>query len=297
MSDSKIILITGSNSGLGRTIAEDLAGRGHTVFASMRQVEGKNAEAASALRAWAEARRAPLHVVELDISDDASVTRAVQQVLTTAGRIDVVINNAAVGALGLLEGYTPDQLHEIFDVNVAGVQRVNRAVLPHMRERRSGLLVHVSSTGGRLTYPAMGPYCVSKYALEALAELYRYELAPTGVDAIIVQPGGYPTDFLVKAMAPADAERARGYGSNIELPRIIMDAFAALMAQAEPPRPQDLADTIAGLIDMPVGTRPLRTVVDRFGGAGPAAINEVAATVVAGLLQGLGLSALLAPRP
>lgn len=296
MTESKSILITGSNSGLGRVMAEVLAERGHIVFASMRQLAGKNAEAASALRAWAEARGARLHTVELDVSDDTSVTRAVQHVLDTAGRIDVVVNNAAFGALGLLESFTPAQIQELFAVNIGGVQRVNRAVLPHMRERRSGLLVHVSSSVGRILLPAMAPYCMSKWALEAMAEVYRYELAPVGVDSVLVQPGTYPTDFFGKVMPPSEPERAADYGISAGLPQMISAGFDSIANMPNPPDPREVADAVTRLIEMAAGERPLRTVVDGMLGQGVAAINEVASNVMGGVLQAVGMGALLGPQ-
>lgn len=297
MSESKTILITGSNSGFGRLTAETLAAKGHTVFASMREVEGKNAEQARALRAWAGSKGVSLHVVELDVTDDASVARAVEQARATAGHIDVVVNNAAVTTWGLLESYTTAQMRDLFEVNVFGVQRVNRAVLPHMRERRSGLLVHVSSGLGRLALPVTSPYCATKWALEALAETYRYELAAVGVDSIIVQPGPFPTGILAKLMAPAEPERAQGYGPSAELPQQIMAGMGSIFEGPNPPDPQEVADAMVALIEMPVGTRPLRTVVDRIMGQGPTAINEVAGNVMAGALQGMGMGALLGPQP
>ena len=293
MSDSSTVLITGSNSGFGRLTAETLAAKGHTVLASMREVSGKNAEQARALRAWAEARSARLHVIELDVTDDASVARAVHQALATAGRIDVVVNNAAVGAFGLVESFTATQMRDLFEVNVFGVQRVNRAVLPHMRERGSGLLVHVSSGLGRLALPVTGAYAMTKWALEALAETYRYELAAVGVDSVIVQPGAFPTEFGGKALAAAEPERTQGYGSSADLPQRFMGVFGAMFAVPNPPQPQDVADAIAGLIEMPTGTRPLRTVVDRMGGQATTAINEVASNVMAGALQMMGMGGLL----
>lgn len=296
MGESKTVLITGSNSGLGRATAETLAARGHTVFASMRQIAGKNAEPARELRAFAESQGARLHVVELDVCDDASVARAVEQALAIAGHLDVVVNNAAVGTLGLLEAYTPAQMRDLFDVNVGGAQRVDRAVLPHMRERKSGLLVHVSSAGGRIVFPAMAAYCATKFALEALAEGYHYELAATGVESVLVQPGGYPTDFMAKVMAPAGPEPVHGYGPATELPHMVMAGFAAMGALPEPPDPRAVADAVAGLIDMPAGTRPLRTAVDWMMGEGLTAINEVAEKVVTDALQTLGMGALIRSR-
>jgi NAD(P)-dependent dehydrogenase (short-subunit alcohol dehydrogenase family) len=297
MSDSRTVLITGSNSGFGRLTAETLATKGHTVFASMREVSGKNAEQARALRAWAEAKNVRLHVIELDVADDKSVARAVHEALATAGRIDAVVNNAAVGAFGLVESFTSAQMRNLFEVNVFGVQRVNRAVLPHMRERRSGLLVHISSGLGRLALPVTGAYSMTKWALEGLAETYRYELAAVGVDSVIVQPGAFPTEFGGKALAAAEPERAQGYGPSADLPQRLMAGFGAMFAAPNPPQPQEVADAIAGLIEMPAGTRPLRTVVDRMTGQGPTAINEVASNVMAGALQMMGMGELLTVKP
>ena len=297
MSESRTVLITGSNSGFGRLTAETLATKGHTVFASMREVSGKNAEQARAMRAWAEAKHVRLHVIELDVTDDKSVARAVQEALSTAGRIDAVVNNAAVGAFGLVESFTQAQMRDLFEVNVFGVQRVNRAVLPHMRERRSGLLVHISSGLGRLPLPVTGAYAMTKWALEALAETYRYELSAVGVDSVIVQPGAFPTEFGGKAVWPAEPERAQGYGPTADLPQRFMGMFGEMLSGPNAPQPQQVADAIAGIIEMPAGTRPLRTVVDPMSGQGTTAINEVASNVMAGALQMMGMGDLLEVKP
>lgn len=296
MSQSTTVLITGSNSGFGRLTAHTLARKGYTVFASMRGVGGKNAEAARAMRAWAEAEKAALHVVELDVTSDTSVDRAVQHVLATTGRIDVVVNNAGVSTWGLAETFTPAQLQSLFDINLFGVQRVNRAALPSMREQRSGLLVHVTSVMARLVVPVMSPYNATKWALEALAESYRYELAPVGVDSVIVQPGAFPTEIGSKLVFPAEPDRARGYGANADLPQRVMAGMKPIFEAPNPPDSQDVADAIVALIEMPAGTRPLRTVVDPLWGDGPRAINAVADQVQAGALQGMGMGDLLSVR-
>jgi NAD(P)-dependent dehydrogenase (short-subunit alcohol dehydrogenase family) len=295
MSQSKIVLITGSSSGIGRLTAQTLARKGHAVFASMRDIGGKNAEPARSLQAWAAAEKVALHVIELDVTSDTSVDHAVQHVLENAGRIDVAINNAASGTWGLLECYTPAQLQSVFEVNVFGVQRVNRAVLPAMRECRSGLLVHVSSVAGRVALPVVAPYNATKWALEALAETYRYELSGVGVDSVIIQLGGFPTEFAGKMAAPADAERARGYGPSAELPQRIM---AGMLPMFEPtlPDPQEPADVIAELVDMPAGTRPLRTVVGHVVGVEPSAINRETEAAVLRSMQFIGTTDLLALR-
>jgi NAD(P)-dependent dehydrogenase (short-subunit alcohol dehydrogenase family) len=296
MSPPMTVLITGSNSGFGRLTALTLARKGYTVFASMRGVDGKNAEAARVLRAWAETEKAALHVVELDVTSDTSVDRAVQHVLATTGRIDVVVNNAGVSTWGLVETFTPAQLQSLFDINLFGVQRVNRAALPSMREQRSGLLVHVTSVMARLAVPVLSPYNASKWALEALAETYRYELAPVGVDSVIVQPGAFPTEIGSKLVFPADPERARGYGANADLPQRVMAGMKPIFEVPNPPDSQDVADAIVGLIEMPAGTRPLRTVVDPLWGDAPRTINAVTDQVQAGALQGMGMGDLLSVR-
>lgn len=149
-----VVLITGASTGFGRVAAETLARRGFTVFATMRDTSGANASNCEALQSLANRERSALHVVDLDVTQDASVEQAVQRVLDEAGRIDVVINNAGIGALGVTEAYTIEQVQQLFDVNVYGAVRVNRAVLPAMRRQRSGLLIHVSSAAGVLCPPA-----------------------------------------------------------------------------------------------------------------------------------------------
>ncbi len=177
MSTTPVAIVTGTSHGFGELTAVTLARRGHHVFAGMRGISGRNAPAADNLRAVAADDALALAPIELDVTDDASVGAAVDSVLAEAGRIDIVVNNAGVLYIGITEAFTIEQAREQLDVNLLGAARLNRAVLPHMRERRSGLLVHVSSIGGRLTFPFYGLYCASKYALEALAEAYRYELS------------------------------------------------------------------------------------------------------------------------
>jgi len=286
---SRTVLVTGSSSGFGRLTAETLARRGHTVFASMRAVDGRNRDIAADLRALADREGIALHVIALDVTDDASVRSAVDHVLTRAGRLDVVVNNAGIGGVGHVEAFTPEQVHRLFDVNVVGAHRVNRAVLPHMRDRGSGLLVHVTSTFGRLVVPSVGVYCATKFALEALAEAYRYELAAVGVDSVIVQPGAYPTGFADRILLAADADRAAGYGAAADLPHRLGAGFDEAFSGPTAPNPQDVADVILALIETPYGERPLRTVVDRFTAPAVEAINETAGRIQTEILRSMGL--------
>lgn len=195
MNSPQSIFVTGSSSGIGRSICETLARQGHTVFATMRQVSGKNAAAAQELQALAQQENLALHVIELDTTDDASVASAVEAALGIAGKIDVVVNNAGVMAIGISEAMTVSQVQQMYDVNVVGAFRVNQAVLPHMRQRGSGYLIYVSSTGSLIVFPFMGMYGATKAAFSAMAEALHYELYTLGIDTTILQCGAYATSL------------------------------------------------------------------------------------------------------
>src|SRR5436189_270801 len=175
---SKTILITGASSGFGRDTAETLHRAGHTVYASLRDAQGKNREAAEALR------KLGIKTVELDVSDDESVEGGVKSVLAEAGTIDVLVNNAGVGSAGVTEAFTAAQAKVIFDTNVIGLLRVTRAVLPSMRQKRDGLIINIGSILGRVTFPFFGIYGASKMAVDALTDSLRYEVSQLGVEVV-----------------------------------------------------------------------------------------------------------------
>ena len=158
----KTVLITGASGGFGRDTAETLFRAGHTVYASMRGAQGKNRKAAEALR------KLGIKTVELDVSDDASVKAGVKKVLAEAGKIDVLVNNAGIGSAGVTEAFTAEQAKVVFDTNVIGLLRVTRAVLPSMRRKRDGLIINIGSILGRVTFPFLGIYGASKFAVEAM---------------------------------------------------------------------------------------------------------------------------------
>src|SRR5712675_2549024 len=168
---SKTILITGASSGFGRDTAETLFRAGHTVYASMRGAQGKNREAAEALR------KLGIMTVELDVSDDASVEAGVKKVLVEAGKVDVLVNNAGIMSAGVTEAFTAEQAKVSFDTNVIGLLRVTRAVLPSMRQQRDGRIINIGSILGRVTFPFLGIYGASKMAVEALTDSLRYEVS------------------------------------------------------------------------------------------------------------------------
>lgn len=298
MSNGKTVLITGASSGFGLLISKSLLGKGHTVFATMRNSSGKNAPAAEELKSFASDTKGTVRVLEMDVTSDDSVDSAVRQALETAGSLDVVVNNAGVGSGGYAETFTPEQYRDLYDVNVLGVQRVNRAVLPSMRKAGTGLLIHVSSIMGRITLPFSAPYTASKWALEGLVETYRYELAPTGVDVAIVEPGGFPTGVMGKSIGPADGERATSYGQLADVPQKVWGGFAEALAGPDAPDSQEVADAVVGLIEMPAGKRPLRTVVDPLtGGEGPKALNRATEEIQAQILEGMGLGDSTSVKP
>jgi NAD(P)-dependent dehydrogenase (short-subunit alcohol dehydrogenase family) len=290
------ILVTGSSSGFGRLTAEGLAARGHRVFAGLRHAADRNLQAATMLRDLATSLPGTIEPLNMDVTDDASVRAAVDTVFAEADRLDAVVNNAGVFTGGPLEAYPVRQIHEIFDVNVYGALRVNRAVLPNLRARQSGLLVHVSSVAARTPFPFSVPYAATKSALETLAEGYRYELAPLGVDSVIVEPGAFPTPIFQKQVRPGDENRLVDYDVLAALEAQVLGGLEAFVTSGDAPDPRKVVDAIVGLIETPAGRRPLRTVVGATGD-GIREINETTTRVQEDALKSAGLERLLGLPP
>jgi len=278
---SKTILITGASTGFGRNTAETLSRAGHRVFASMRDIAGKNRAHADALRAQG------LTVVELDVTSEASVERAVRRVLEEAGRIDVLINNAGIASAGVSESFTAKQVKSLFDVNVFGVQRVIRAVLPALRRQKDGLIVNIGSVLGRVTLPFFGLYGASKFAVEAMTDSYRYELSQLGIDVVLVQPSAYPTQMYASVQQPAEPSRAKEYGAVGEIPGKMFETFMGMFQGPNAPDPHDVGEAIARLVAQRKGTRPDRVVVGQSFGSD--AVNQQTAPVQAQVVTSLGL--------
>ena len=278
---SKIILITGASTGFGRDTAETLARTGHNVFASMRDPIAKNREHADVLQAMG------VEVVELDVTETQSVEKAVATVVSRAGGIDVLINNAGVASAGVSEAFTAEQVTALFDVNVIGLHRVTRAVLPTLRIQRDGLIINIGSILGRVTFPFFGIYCASKFAIEALTDSLRYEVSQLGVDVALVQPSAYPTQMYGSASQPADTARAAEYGEVGKIPGAMFQHFMTLFESSDAPNPHDVAEAISVLIDTPKGSRPARTVVGTSFGADT--VNDATAPVQADSVNALGL--------
>jgi len=285
MHTKQVVLITGSSTGFGRLFAETLARKGHIVFATMRDSGGRNVKNASEIRALAEKDLLPIHVLELDVTDDASVGRAVDAAVAKGGRIDVAINNAGYYLSGLEEAVTTEQAQRLMDTNFFGPVRVNRAVLPHMRRQRSGVLMHISSGAGRVVLPSGGFYCASKFALEALAEAYSYELAAQGIESVIVEPGAYETPVFGNTVTAADEARTNTYGAIKEIPAKLNAALSSNAGNA-----QEVADAVLRIIETPAGEKQLRYLVSPEG-FGVDQINALSKQVQAKLLEAFGLAA------
>lgn len=289
---TQTILITGSSSGFGRRISETLARQGHTVFASMRDIGGKNATIAQELTAWAAQAQLALQVIELDVTNTTSVEAAVAQIINQTGRIDVVVNNAGFMVVGLSEACTLEQLQRMYDVNVFGAFRVNQAVLPHMRQQKSGLLLYLSSSGASLVYPFMGAYGSSKSALEALAATFYYETYSLGIDTTIIQAGMYATELAHNFQSTADQARAASYGAVGHIAQEFIKGFPVALSPERAADPQPLADLVGELVQMPTGQRPLKAPIGAYT-EGVLAVNQAIAPIQQYVLPGLGLDILL----
>jgi NAD(P)-dependent dehydrogenase (short-subunit alcohol dehydrogenase family) len=260
-SKKAVVLVTGASSGFGRLTAEALARAGHTVYASMRDVADRNAQNAAEMAAVSAHEGVDLRAIELDVQSEPSANAAAEQIIAESGRIDVVVHNAGHMMFGPAESFSPEQFAQQYDVNVLGTQRVNRAVLPHMRRQKQGLLVWVSSSssaGG--TPPYLSPYFAAKAAMDALAVQYARELSRWGIETSIVVPGAFTkgTNHFAHSGRPADEARAaeyeagpyKGFGEEVQ------KAFAAIVpgdADVE-----GVADAVVDIVNMPFGKRPFR---------------------------------------
>ena len=286
-------MITGASTGIGRLTALTVARAGHHVYASMRGLYDKNRQAAADLLDLAGREGLKIEVIDLDVTDTESVSSAIAHLASTNTDIDVLVNNAGHMSIGIAEAFTEAQIHQQFEVNFFGPVRLSRAILPRMRERGSGLIVHVSSIVGRVLFPACAFYCASKFALEAYAEVLHYELTGLGVDSVLVEPGPFPTQLLSNSPGPLDGDRASGYGQLAALRELFIGRFASFFASDQAPNPQENADAILKLISMPSGQRPLRTVCGLDYGARQ--LNHLGAPIQAQVLRDIGM-AMLASR-
>jgi len=284
MATKQVILVTGASTGFGRLFTETLARNGHTVFATMRDPNGKNAKNAAEIEALAKQESLPIHVLDLDVTKDDSVDKAVRAVVDKAGSLDVVINNAGFVTAGLTETITTEQAQRQFDTNFFGCVRVNRAAVPYMRKQRSGLLLHISSGAGRLVFPTFAFYCASKFALEAFSEAYNYELAGQGIESVSIQPGAYQTAVFGNVQVGEDKSRAENYGAATQLLEKISAGLNATAGNA-----QEVADGVLRVIEIPAGQRKAHYRISTQD-IGVDAINDLCEKTQATVLQAFNIA-------
>ncbi|MDW3647125.1 MAG: SDR family oxidoreductase [Bacteroidia bacterium] len=285
---SKKILITGASGAFGSLTCKSLQSKGYQLVGTMRSTSGKNADISAELRA------AGIQLVEMDVTDDASVNAGIAKALELLGGLDIVFNNAGIGSNGIQELFSVEDMKRVYEVNVFGVQRLMRAVLPHFRKQGKGTILHTSSCIGRVTVPFLAMYSSSKYALESMVEGYRAELSPFGIENCIIEPGGFPTTFMGAMIEPSDPERAKGYGEMVHAPTASIKAFHQYMESSPMQRPQRVADAVVDLLELPFGKKPFRTVVDFMALREPIeAYNESLDKTTRAIYQGNGIENML----
>lgn len=294
----KIVLITGASSGFGALTARALAdadgGAANIVYAGMRHTNGRNAPQVQAASDYSAGHGVDLRAIELDVNFQESVDAAVKQILGEHGRIDVLTHNAGHMVVGPAEAFTPEQLAELYDVNVLSTQRVNRAVLPGMRQRGAGLVIWVSSSsvkGG--TPPYLAPYFAAKAGMDSLAVSYAGELARWGVETSIVVPGSFTsgTNHFAHVGHPADTAVEAAYETKYAG---LMDQVAARLAALAPADADAsmVSDEIARIVALPEGQRPYRVHVDPAND-GSEEVSEVADRIRREFLTRIDLADLL----
>lgn len=292
-----VIVITGASSGFGALTARALADAGHTVYASMRETQGRNAPKVEEVKKYAAEHSVDLRALELDVSSQESANTAIQAIAAETARLDVVIHNAGHMVFGPAEAFTAEQLAEQYDTNVLSTQRVNRAALPQLRKQKNGLVIWVSSSsaaGG--TPPYLAPYFAAKAGMDRLAVVYAGELARWGIETSIIVPGAFTsgTNHFANAGSPDDEARAAEYeaGPYAGFFDQVRDGFASMV----PPDADvsAVADAIVNVVNTPFGKRPFRVHIDPAQD-GAEVVNAVSDRVRAELLRRIGLEDLLHP--
>jgi len=288
----KIIVVTGASSGFGALAVRALARAGHTVYAGMRETTGRNAPAVAELGTFGEENGVDVHAVELDVQSQSSADAAIELIIAEQGRLDVVVHNAGHMVTGPAEAFTPEQYAALYDVNVLGTQRVNRAALPHLRSQHSGHVVWVGSSSTRGgTPPYLAPYFAAKAAMDAVAVSYRAELLRFGIETTIVVPGAFThgTNHFAHSGRPADAEVAAAYE---ELYPGLMDQVGARLAELEPAW-ASVSAVAEAIVDVVKASKPpFRVHVDPSDD-GAEVVNKVADRVRSEFLRRVELADLI----
>lgn len=297
--DKQVILVTGAGSGIGRAIALSLGRAGHHVFASMRDVDGKNRSRIEALLQTAEVEGLQLEVLELDVLSEVGCQAAVNQIVAEHGRLDVVVNNAGMLMTGVTEAFSVEQVARIIDTNALSWLRVNRAALPAMRRQGRGLLKYVGSTTARLHEPFLGPYIASKVAGDALAEVLGMEVRPSGIESVTLVPGAFTsgTEHFAHANEPEYSAIEQQYGDLPGRAATLGERLSAIDAANGGALDVAAVGLVAvEVVAMPRGQRPSRVVVDGQQ-KGTEDIDAVYHEKQVAFLQRMGLRDLAPPAP
>lgn len=287
------ILITGAGTGFGLLTAHTLLNKGYTVYAGIRDPEGRNANRSNDLRAFAATASGEVVIVDLDVLKEADCHAAVDTIMARDGHVDAVFHNAGHLYIGYTEAFTPEQMSEAFTSNALGAHILNRAVLPAMRNAGRGTLIYNSTGSARVIGPFMGPYIVGKMAFDALAEATAYEVNGFGIETVIIMPGAFTqgTSHFDSHVAPHDGAVVAAYGKL----KVSFDQFGPGLEQLFEGREQpaqSVADEVERVLSIPRGQKPFRTEVD-FSEWGAGVCNAVAEYETARLYGNMGLGHLL----
>lgn len=256
------IVITGASQGFGKLISLTLAGTGHNIIATMRNIRTKNKSAAEEL-----SKHANIDVVELDVSDANSVKSAVQTILQKYSTIDVWVNNAGVMGLGLMEATSISRMRKMFEINFWGMVTCTQAILPSMRRQGAGLIVNISSGMGIIAAPFAAPYVASKFAIEGFTASLRAELESAGIEFTTILPGAFPTSLATTGEFDAEIQAVKQeYGGKYSSK--LSALFEAIASSQEKFQidPQEVADVVDHIIETPAGIRPHSVAVNRVSG-------------------------------
>ena len=237
-SANKVALVTGSATGIGYEIAIHLAKNGFRTYASMR-----NLQKANGIREIAKNENLPLSVIQLDVIDDITITKAIDTIIKESGRIDILVNNAGYGLVGSIEDMSVEEFKAQYETNVFGVFRVTKAVLPYMRKQHSGSIINISSIAGRIALPLYSAYVSTKFALEGLSESMAYELEPFGIRVVIIEPGAIKSNFRREQAAKGSSENSP-YSSMMQSPSKAIEKMLK-----DRLNPEEVAKTIVQAIE------------------------------------------------
>lgn len=285
--ENQVVIITGTSSGFGKQATKDFAAKGAKVFATMRNTSTKNADNKTELESYSS----NISVVEMDVTNDNSVTEAINGILSKEEKVDILINNAGIMYIGVTEAQSVTQAHEQMNTNYYGAIRVMQAVLPNMRKLGKGLIINTTSVVGRVAFPFGGTYNASKFALEAYSQCLKYEVASKGVEVVLVEPGPFGTGLIAGGQ---EEDRTEVLAENQDLAEMranMMNGFDQFLSGEEAPKLQDVVDAYVKLAEMEHGTRPTRTVVGLDYGV--VKINELTQPIQDGNLKDMGFDFML----